>query len=84
MTNLLSAVFAGAVLFASVNLSAARESEGVIAHVDMESRIVVMQDGASWFTADDVDLTGLAVGDTVQLTLWEDTEVITSIEKIRM
>jgi len=84
MQNLLSAALAGVMLFASVNLSAARESAGVIAHVDMDARIVVMRDGASWFTADDVDLTGLAAGDSVQLTLWEDTEVITSIQKVRM
>ena len=84
MPNLLSAVLAGAMLFASVNLSAARENEGVIAHVDMKTRILVMRDGTRWLTADDVDLSGLAAGDMVQLTVWEDTEVITSIEKIRM
>jgi hypothetical protein len=84
MKNFVSAVLAGAMLFASVHVSMAVESEGVVASIDTETRTVLLEDGTRWLTADDVDLTALEPGDMVQVTVADGTTVITSIEKVEM
>lgn len=84
MKKLVSAALAGAMLFATIHPSLAGQGEGVVAGVDTATRTIMLEDGTTWTAAEDVDLTALAAGDTIQVTFEDGTTIVTAIEKASM
>ena len=84
MKTLISAVLAGAMLFAGANLSLAAESQGVVSAIDPTTRTIMLEDGTTWTAAEDVDLTTIAAGDTITVTYEDGSTVVTAVEKAAM
>lgn len=84
MKNAVSAVLTGAMLFASVNLALAAESEGVVTGVDPTTRSIMLEDGTIWTAAEGVDLTEITAGDMIKVTYEDGTTVVTAVEKAPM
>lgn len=82
MKKLFSAALVGAMLAGSAFSVFAGEAEGIVATVDEATRTVVLEDGSSWLAADDIDLTGIAAGDTIKVTYDDGTTTLTSVEKM--
>lgn len=82
MTNKLTAALAGGALLASAIFAVAGEGQGVIASIDPETRMIVLEDGSSWLAADEVDLAGLAPGDTISVVYTDGTTTLTEVTKV--
>ncbi|MFZ2101886.1 MAG: DUF1344 domain-containing protein [Oricola sp.] len=78
MKKLLIAV--AATLVATVSVFAG-EVEGVVKEVNAETRIVMLEDGASYTAAEGVDLAAVAAGDKVKVTFDDGTTNATAVEK---
>ncbi|WP_375565742.1 DUF1344 domain-containing protein [Oceaniradius stylonematis] len=82
MTNKLTAALAGGALLASTIFAIAGEGQGVIASIDPETRMIVLEDGSSWLAADEVVLAGLAPGDTISVVYTDGTTTLTEVTKV--
>lgn len=82
MKRKLTAALAATALLASAHLAAAGEGEGVIASVDPDTRTIVLEDGSTWMAAEEVDLAGLAPGDTIRVVYTDGTTTLTEVTKV--
>lgn len=84
MKTLLPAALAAAMFLSGAQASFAAQSEGVVASVDTETRIIVLEDGTSWTAAEGVDLSGIEAGDTIEITYDEGGSVATAVTEAAM
>lgn len=82
MTNKLTAALAGGALLASAIFAIAGEGQGVIASIDPDTRMIVLEDGSSWLAAEEVELAGLAPGDTINVVYTDGTTTLTEVTKV--
>ncbi len=82
MKNLISAFLVGATLVGSSLFAFAGEGEGVIAALDAATRMVTLEDGSTWVAGEAVDITGLAVGDSIKVIYEDGTTTLTEVTKV--
>ena len=68
--------------FALVSSAVAGEMQGKVKEVDAMKHMVVLEDGMSVTTNDDVKLEGVMAGDTVKIML-DDNKMGTMVEKMK-
>jgi len=73
-------IFAAA-SFAFLSAAFAGEMEGTIKEVDMEKKMITLEDGMSVMTGDGVKLDGMMAGDKVKIMTGDD-KMATSVEKM--
>lgn len=67
--------------FTLISAAFAGEMEGTIKEVDMEKKMITLEDGTSVMTGDTVKLDGMMAGDKVKIMTGDD-KMATSIEKM--
>lgn len=82
MTKKLTAMIAATALLGSAMMAGAGEGQGVIAELDPGTRMIILEDGSSWMAADEVDLSSLAPGDTINVVYTDGTTTLTEITKV--
>ena len=68
--------------FALVSSAVAGEMQGKVKEVDAMKHMIVLEDGMSVTTNDDVKLEGVMAGDTVKIML-DDNKMGTMVEKMK-
>ncbi|WP_349362555.1 MAG: DUF1344 domain-containing protein [Roseitalea porphyridii] len=82
MKRTLTAAMAAAALMGTALYAHAGEGEGVVASIDPETRMVVLEDGSTWTAAEEVDLSGVAPGDTISVVYTDGTTTLTEVTKV--
>ena len=82
MTNKLTAMIAATALLGTTMIASAGEGQGVIADMDPATRMIILEDGSSWMAAEEVDLSGLAPGDTINVVYTDGTTTLTEVTKV--
>ena len=79
MTRKQTAALAVAALFGSTLFAIAGEAKGVITMIDADTRMIVLEDGSTWIAGVEVDLEGLATGDTIRVVYTDGTTTLTEV-----
>lgn len=82
MKKLLSAALVSASVLGATVPGFAGEGEGVVAAIEPATGTIMLEDGTAWTVGADVDVTALAVGDSIKVTYEDGTTVLTSVEKM--
>ena len=82
MKQLVTAMFAGAMLAGSIFAASAGEAEGIVESIDMATRTIVLADGSSWTASEAIDIAALAPGDTIRVTYEDGTTTLSAAEKV--
>ena len=82
MRKSLTSALAGLMLMAAPLAASAGEGEGVISDINLETRMIVLEDGSNWVAAETVDLRALAPGDRISVIYEDGTTILTQVTKV--
>lgn len=82
MKNLLSAALVSASVLGATLPVFAGEGEGVVAAIEPATGTIMLEDGTAWTVSENVDVSTLAVGDSIKVTYEDGTTTLTGVEKL--